>query len=104
MQEQPREIEVVLPDRDQPEVSLDVVDFHPYEPSAYCTDPGYSAVELVHPDREIDYFVSLDGTVYRQPENKVVGYAPKLRAAAQVQEERFDHPDDFDHGLGEVAG
>lgn len=104
----PTEIKVVLPDRDRPEVTLEVVEFHPVEPSAYCLDPGYTAIEC-YPEREIEYFVSLDGTVYRQPENKEVGHAPKLREAAekmeretQVQEERHDHFDDFDHGLGEV--
>lgn len=74
---------------------LAVEEFHSYEPSAYVHDPGYSAFEC-YPEGDVDYFISLDGTVYGLPENKPVGYAPELQEAAARAESHAE-------GLAEMA-
>lgn len=84
MTELPKEIEVVFDDPEHRDGPLAVEEFHAYEPSAYVNDAGYTAFEF-YPEAEVEYFISLDGTVYAQPENKVVGHAPELRAGMEAQ-------------------
>lgn len=54
---------------------LQVEEFHPYEPSAYVTDPGWTCFDL---NTDTEYFVNRSGDVFVQPENRVVGVCPML--------------------------
>lgn len=64
------------------ESELRVEEFCPYEPSAYCLDAGWTCFSV----GGIEYFVSTDGNVYKQPENDFVGIAPEIKAAADKME------------------
>ncbi len=75
----PETITVKLDDGDTFEVEVE--EFHPLEPSAYCWDAGWTCY-----GGDTEYFVSQDGTVYRQPENAVCGVAPVIREAADKLE------------------
>lgn len=52
-------------------VDLAVEEFHPYDPAAYVVDPGWTAYD----SNGVEYFVSVSGDVFRQPENESVGVA-----------------------------
>jgi len=62
---------------------LGVIEFQPYEPSAYCWDPGWVCYDL---NDDTEYFVSVTGDVYKQPENKIVGVAPDVKKRADEME------------------
>ena len=81
MTELPKEINVVFDDPEHRDGPLDVEEFHPYEPSAYVHDPGYTAFEF-YPTAQVEYFISLSGDVYVQPENRKVGVAPEIQSDA----------------------
>jgi hypothetical protein len=86
MSKLPKQIAVQLNDGRQ--LDLSVEEFHPYEPAAYVTDPGWSCF-----DGETEYFISLSGIVYLQPANIEVGIAPEAKKAA----------DDMERQLSEAA-
>ena len=48
---------------------VEVEEFCPYEPSAYCWDPGWTCFDKAGQE----FFVSQSGSVWMQPENKEVG-------------------------------
>jgi hypothetical protein len=50
-------------------------EFHPYEPSAYVTDPGWTCFQK---GSETEYYVSVDGSVYQQPGNEFIGSVREL--------------------------
>jgi hypothetical protein len=56
---------------------VEVEEFHPYEPSAYVWDPGWTCFDGAGQE----FFVSSSGGVWKQPENKEVGvvWYPKAR-------------------------
>lgn len=56
---------------------LQVEEYHPYEPSNYVTDPGWTCFDL---NTDTEYFVNRAGDVFVQPENRVVGVCPALAA------------------------
>jgi len=45
-------------------------EFHPYEPSAYVWDPGWTCFDKAGQE----FFISTSGVVWKQPENKEVGH------------------------------
>ena len=64
--------------------AVTVEEFHPYEPAAYVTDPGWTCFD---PATGVEYFVSQGtGSVFKQPENDEVGVAPFIKAAADKLE------------------
>lgn len=67
-------------------------EFHPYEPSAYVTDPGWTCYTDPGSDDAVEYFVSIDGTVYEQPSNEVVGVVQELADAADRLERQISDP------------
>lgn len=69
---------------------LQVEEFHPYEPSAYVTDPGWTCYDL---NTNTEYFVNTSGDVFKQPENRSVGIAPVIRAEADRIEALFPEGD-----------
>lgn len=61
---------------------LEVEEFCPYEPSAYCLDAGWTCTL-----GNIEYFVSQGtGHVWEQPQNEIVGIAPEIKAASDRME------------------
>ncbi len=54
--------------------TLDPEEFHPYEPSAYVYDPGWTAYDA----DGVEFFVSVSGDVFQQPGNVCVGSCPAL--------------------------
>lgn len=68
------------------QVELQVQEYHPYEPSAYVWDAGWSCWD---PNEDQDYFVSETGSVYLHGSDRVVGVAPEIQEqyALQVQQE-----------------
>jgi len=56
---------------------VEVDEFHPYEPSAYVWDQGWTCFDGAGQE----FYVSQGGNVWLEPENKEVGmiYAPNAR-------------------------
>jgi hypothetical protein len=65
-------------------VRLEVEEYQPIDPAAYQLEAGWSCFS---PISNTEYFISLDGIVWRQPENVVVGFAPVLREAAKCEDD-----------------
>lgn len=64
---------------------LQVEEFHPYEPSAYCWSPGWTCYDL---NTDTEYFVDETGSVWVQPENRVAGVCPVIaEEAARIEAE-----------------
>lgn len=61
-------------------------EFHPYEPSAYVVDPGWTCYD----EHDAEFFVSMSGDVFVQPENVSVGTVKSLVEAAERMEKFFD--------------
>jgi len=61
-----------------------VEEFHPYEPSAYVWEEGWTCYDKVGQE----FFISCGGVVWKQPENKEVGviYAPGARKIEYMPE------------------
>jgi hypothetical protein len=74
---------------------LSVEEFHPVEPSAYQWEAGWTCYDL---NADTEYFVSVGGDVYVQPENRCVGFQKDLRAAA----ERLERLMEFGHEGGGI--
>lgn len=68
-------------------LTLSVEEFHPVDRAAYQLDPGWTCFSG---ETDTEYFVSMDGTVYLQPENVVVGVAPEIKEAADRLEAQMD--------------
>lgn len=66
-------------------VDLEIVEYQPYEPSAYCWCPGWVCV-----DGETEYFVDETGQVWVQPANHVVGTAPEIVKQCEAMEKALD--------------
>ena len=67
---------------------LDVIDYLPYEPSNYVTDPGWICELVTTAGTRLDYFVNESGVVFNIPENEEVGIAPELKTASdKIQNE-----------------
>jgi len=66
---------------------LQVEEHVPYEPSAYQWEAGWRCYDL---NTDTEYFVSEGGEVWKQPENRVVGVCPAVRAAAERMEALLD--------------
>lgn len=81
---QPETISVQIGGRTQA-VDLEIVEYHPYEPSAYCWSPGWTCCE-----GEDEYFVDETGLVWVQPANVVVGIAPEIVAQCERMEQALD--------------
>jgi hypothetical protein len=56
---------------------LDVVEYHPFEPSAYVWDSGWSCVDSKDSDEE--YYVSEGGDVFLHGKSEVIGIAPAVK-------------------------
>lgn len=63
-------------------LELTVIEYQPYEPSAYCWSPGWVCVS----DDDTEFFVDEAGDVWRQPENTEVGSVAVIRAVAAAEE------------------
>ena len=66
---------------------LQVEEFHPYEPAAYVTDPGWTCYDL---NTDTEYFVSQSGMVYVQPSNDCVGVCPVIHAESMRIERELE--------------
>lgn len=64
-----------------------VEEFHPYEPSAYVHDPGWSCFV---PGSEREIFISQDGTVYDGTTNDVIGTALEIKASMDKRLEQME--------------
>jgi len=62
---------------------LQLEEFHPVELSTYCWEAGWTAYDL---NTDTEYFVSLSGSVWKQPENREVGICPVFAAEADRME------------------
>jgi hypothetical protein len=82
-----KQISAIIDSIGEEPIMLDVIEFHPYEPSAYVWCAGWSC-EYQQQGETIEYFVDEGGIVYgddsdKPHENmsKVVGFAPEIKAA-----------------------
>lgn len=66
---------------------LQVEEFQPYEPSAYCWSPGWVCYDL---NTDTEYFIDETGQVWKQPENRVVGVAPVIVEQCKAMEKALD--------------
>jgi len=66
---------------------LMIEEFHPFEPSAYVWDSGWTCYD----SDETEYFVSQGtGDVFIQPENDIVGVCPEIVRYMNEMEQRWE--------------
>jgi len=83
MPAKPLTIEAVIKDK---KVTLNVEEYHPFEPSAYVWDSGWLCwTENAEGNDTLWYYVSESGEVYIDGTDTHVGVAPAVKEMADAQ-------------------
>lgn len=69
---------------------VEMFEYHPYEPSNYCWDPGW----LCEDPFGTCWFINEAGDVFEERGSEVVGYCPSIKATAEHYENQIT-PEDY---------